>query len=38
MMKLRERLLKLAFCLAAAVMATPTMALDDTAFAVDKEH
>ena len=38
MMKLRERLLKLAFCLAAAVVAMPTMALDDTAFAVDQER
>ena len=38
MMKLRERLLKLAFCLAVAVVAMPTMALDDTAFAVDQER
>ena len=38
MMKLRERLLKLAFCLAAAVVAMPTMALDDTVFAVDQER
>ena len=37
-MKLRERLLKLAFCLAAAVVAMPTMALDDTVFAVDQER
>lgn len=37
MMKLRERLLKLAFCLAAAVVVMPTMA-DDTAFALDQER
>ena len=30
--------MKVAFCLAAAVVAMPTMALDDTAFAVDKER
>ena len=38
MMKLRERLLKLAFCLVAAVVAMPAMALDGTAFALDQER
>ena len=37
MRKLRERLLKVAFCLAAAVVVMPTMA-DDTAFALDQER
>ena len=37
MMKLRERLLKSAICLVAAVVVMPTMA-DDTAFALDQER
>ena len=37
MMKLRERLLKSAICLVAAVVVVPTMA-DDTAFALDQER
>ncbi|MBR3956621.1 MAG: hypothetical protein IKJ89_02070 [Kiritimatiellae bacterium] len=37
MMKLRERLLKSAICLVAAVVVVPTMA-DDTAFALDQKR
>ena len=37
MMKLRERLLKSAICLVAAMVVVPTMA-DDTAFALDQER
>ena len=38
MRKLRERLLKVAFCLAAAVVVMPTMAFNGTVFAVDQER